>query len=85
MKHIFFIDTEVSEADNKAYDFGAVNENDDKLHTRTANEFHSFILGAEYLCGHNIINHDAKYIEITNTAKLIDTLYISPLLFPNKP
>lgn len=85
MKHIFFIDTEVSETDNKAYDFGAVNENDGKLHTGAAHEFHSFIAGAEYLCGHNIINHDAKYIEITGTAKLIDTLYISPLLFPNKP
>ena len=33
MKQICFIDTEVSEADNKAYDFGAVDENDDKLHT----------------------------------------------------
>lgn len=85
MKHIFFIDTEVSESDNKAYDFGAVNENDDKLHTGAAHEFHSFIAGAEYLCGHNIINHDAKYIEITDMAKLIDTLYLSPLLFPNKP
>ena len=85
MKHIFFIDTEVSETDNKAYDFGAVDENDCKLHTGAAHEFHSFIAGAEYLCGHNIINHDAKYIEITGTAKLIDTLYISPLLFPNKP
>ncbi|MGN0648595.1 MAG: RecQ family ATP-dependent DNA helicase [Oscillospiraceae bacterium] len=85
MKHIFFIDTEVSEADKKAHDFGAVNENDDKLHTRSANEFHSFIEGAEYLCGHNIINHDAKYIDITDTVKRIDTLYLSPLLFPNKP
>ena len=26
MKPIIFIDTEVSETDNKAYDFGAVNE-----------------------------------------------------------
>lgn len=85
MKHIFFIDTEVSEADNKAHDFGAVNENDDKLHTGAAHEFHTFIAGAEYLCGHNIVNHDAKFIEITDTVKLIDTLYLSPLLFPNKP
>ena len=85
MKHIFFIDTEVSETDNKAYDFGAVNENGDKLHTGIAHEFCSFIAEAEYLCGHNIIEHDAKYIEITNTVKLIDTLYISPLLFPNRP
>ncbi|MGN1103211.1 MAG: RecQ family ATP-dependent DNA helicase, partial [Huintestinicola sp.] len=85
MKHIFFIDTEVSEADNKAYDFGAVNENDDKLHTGAAHEFHTFIEGAEYLCGHNIVDHDAKYIDIPDTVKLIDTLYLSPLLFPNKP
>lgn len=85
MKHIYFIDTEVSEADNKAYDFGALNENDDKLHTRSAHEFHAFIASAEYLCGHNIVNHDAKYIEPPKSAKLIDTLYISPLLFPNKP
>ncbi len=85
MKHITFIDTEVSEADQKAYDFGAVTENDGKLHTGSAHEFHSFISDSEYLCGHNIINHDAKYIEVPDNAKLIDTLYLSPLLFPNKP
>ena len=85
MKHISFIDTEVSEADNKAYDFGAVNENEEKLHTGSAHEFHSFILGSEYLCGHNIIEHDTKYIDVPENAKLIDTLYLSPLMFPNKP
>ncbi len=85
MKHVFFIDTEVSETDNKAYDLGAVNENDDKLHTGIVHEFCSFIADAEYICGHNIIDHDIKYIEITDTAKLIDTLYMSPLLFPNRP
>ena len=85
MKHIYFIDTEVSEADHKVYDFGAVNENDDKLHTSWIQEFHSFIKEAEYLCGHNIIDHDAKYIEAPEKTKCIDTLYLSPLMFPNKP
>ena len=85
MKRIFYIDTEVSEADNKAYDFGAVSANDDKLHSGSAHEFYAFITKAEYLCGHNIIDHDAKYIEIPTSTKLIDTLYLSPLLFPNKP
>lgn len=85
MKLIFYIDTEVSEADNKAYDYGAVSVNDDKLHSGSAHEFYAFIAEAEYLCGHNIINHDAKYIEIPANTKLIDTLYLSPLLFPNKP
>lgn len=85
MKRICFIDTEVSEADSKAHVFGAVNENNDKLHTGSAHEFYSFIEGSEYICGHNIINHDAKYIEVPESAKLIDTLYLSPLMFPNKP
>ena len=85
MKRIIFIDTEVSETDSKAYDFGAVTENDDKLHTGSAHEFHSFIEDSDYLCGHNIINHDANYIEVLESAKLIDTLYLSPLMFPNKP
>lgn len=85
MKRIFYIDTEVSEADNKVYDYGAVSANDDKLHSGSAHEFYAFITKAEYLCGHNIIDHDAKYIEIPTSTKLIDTLYLSPLLFPNKP
>lgn len=85
MKQIYFIDTEVSEADKKAYDFGSVNENDEKLHTGSAHEFHAFIEGAQYICGHNIINHDSQYIEVPENAKLIDTLYLSPLMFPNKP
>ena len=85
MKRIIFIDTEVSETDNKAYDYGAVSEHDDKLHTGLAHEFHSFIADAEYLCGHNIIGHDAKFIEATETVRYIDTLFLSPLLFPNKP
>ena len=41
MKPIIFVDTEVSEADNKAYDFGAVSESGEKLHTGSFSEFHS--------------------------------------------
>uniref|UniRef100_UPI0025DAAE74 hypothetical protein n=1 Tax=Ruminococcus sp. TaxID=41978 RepID=UPI0025DAAE74 len=85
MNRIFYIDTEVCEANNKAYDYGAVSEQDDKLHTGSAHEFHSFIADAEYLCGHNIIDHDAKYIDAPEVIKYIDTLFLSPLLFPNKP
>ncbi len=85
MKRIIFIDTEVSETDNKAYDFGAVNESGEKLHTGSIHECHSFIKGAEYLCGHNIVSHDSKYIEAPDKIRYIDTLYISPVLFPNKP
>lgn len=85
MKNIFFVDTEVSETDDKVYDFGVVNENDDKLHTGSAHEFYSFIASADYICGHNIIDHDAKFIDVSEKIKYIDTLYLSPLMFPNKP
>lgn len=85
MKPIIFIDTEVSETDNKAYDFGAVNQNGEKLHTGSFCKFHAFISGTKYLCGHNIINHDSKYIEAPADTIYIDTLYLSPLMFPNKP
>lgn len=85
MKYIGFIDIEVSEADRKAYDFGAVNESGRQLHSGSLHDFSAFIANSEYLCGHNIINHDAKYMEISEKKKLIDTLYLSPLMFPNKP
>lgn len=85
MKHIVFIDTEVSEADNKAYDFGAVKENNEKLHTGSVKKFHDFISDAGFLCGHNIINHDSKYIDVPDEVKFIDTLYLSPLMFPDEP
>lgn len=42
-----------------------------------------------FVCGHNIVHHDARYIqqEIRNAqiTDIIDTLYLSPLLFPGKP
>jgi ATP-dependent DNA helicase RecQ len=44
--------------------------------------------GNKYVCGHNIFNHDFKYLEKEITecgAKIIDTLYFSPLIFPKKP
>lgn len=85
MKNIFFIDTEVSANDRKAHDFGAADENGDKIHTKSASEFQNFIANADFLCGHNIIEFDSQFIEIPENAKLIDTLFLSPLMFPNKP
>ncbi|MBQ7676861.1 MAG: RecQ family ATP-dependent DNA helicase, partial [Lachnospiraceae bacterium] len=85
MRDICFIDTEVGVDDHRVYDYGAVNGNEDIIHTGSAHEFYAFIADASYLCGHNIINHDVKYIDVPQGTKLIDTLYLSPLLFPNRP
>jgi ATP-dependent DNA helicase RecQ len=44
----------------------------------------------KFICGHNIIKHDIPCLERSleisfNNASAIDTLYLSPLLFPKKP
>ena len=85
---ITFIDIEVRVQDKKAHDFGAIKESGEKLHVASKQEFAIFIAGAEYLCGHNIIHHDLKYlsdIPSIKQQKRIDTLYLSPLLFPKRP
>ncbi len=85
MKSISYIDTEVGITDKLAYDFGVVDETGNRIHTSSSKEFHAFISESDYLCGHNIIDHDLKYIDAPSGVKIIDTLYLSPLLFPNRP
>lgn len=62
MKKITFIDTEVSVETNRILDIGAVKINGESLHTESISKFRDFINGDEYLCGHNIINHDMKFL-----------------------
>lgn len=86
---IVFIDTEVDTGTRKVLDYGAVNSLRDKLHTNSESEFTEFISGNKFICGHNIIAHDLKYIleavEKSGAEFAVDTLYLSPLLFPQKP
>ena len=88
-KHIVFFDTEISTQDKKVLDIGAVSSEKGILHTASISEFYVFSYNADYLCGHNIVHHDMKYLtplfpkEIKG--KIIDTLYLSPLLFPKRP
>ena len=35
--------------------------------------------------GHNIINHDLKYTALRGKPTIVDTLFLSPLLFPKRP
>lgn len=50
-------------------------------------DFSAFIKKCYYIAGHNILNHDSKYIKkaLPWRYELIDTLFLSPLLFPQKP
>lgn len=87
MKNIVFVDTEVSSS-GKVKDIGAVRGKGDVFHSASKTEFTKFIKKSSFIIGHNIINHDAKYIKDCFPKKeysLIDTLFLSPLLFPQKP
>ncbi len=72
-------------------DAGAANEQGGVFHSASLEELMNFISPATYLCGHNIIDHDKKHIEAwlgdeaLKKFKFIDTLYLSPLLFPERP
>ena len=87
-KKIIFIDSEISLRNHKIDDLGAIKENGDIFHSPDIHSFATFIQEGNFLCGHNIVHHDLKYIAehiAVDSFASIDTLYLSPLLFPKKP
>lgn len=82
---IAFFDTEVNPQTKKVADYGVVREDGAVLHTHSKTDFDAFISMCDTLCGHNIINHDLKYIALRGNPTIVDTLFLSPLLFPKRP
>ena len=91
MKIISFIDAEVEPRHGRVLDIGCFRSDGREYHGRSIQNFANFLNGTDYLCGHNIIKHDLKYLESIFPAismmkdRTIDTLYWSPLLFPRRP
>ena len=86
---IVFIDTEIDLNTKKVLDIGAVTENGSAFHSGSLSDFSGFLKDKKYICGHNILRYDLKYLEKeisdSGVCLFIDTLYWSPLLFPKKP
>lgn len=82
-----FVDVEIGLQDHKIHDIGALRFDGAIFHQADREELVDFLRGSDYLCGHNIIHHDAKYLFAGRTCywPLVDTLYVSPLLFPERP
>ena len=82
-----FIDLEVGVKDSVIHDIGALRYDDAVFHKAAKQELLQFLSDVDYLCGHNIIHHDAKYLFKDEPCRwlLVDTLYVSPLLFPERP
>ncbi len=91
MPKIAFLDTEVQAKTNRILDIGIVNDKGEILHTSSIAKAEAFLKDVKYICGHNIIDHDLYHLDnaldrqFCENSRFIDTLYLSPLLFPGKP
>ncbi len=88
---IAFIDTEIEPKSRQILDIGGIRNDGRKFHDKSSENFVWFLRGIRFVCGHNILRHDLKYIGGAlqragiDPADVIDTLPLSPLLFPTKP
>ena len=82
-----FIDVEVGMKDHRIHDIGALRWDRAIFHSANKKELLDYLKDVDFVCGHNIIHHDAKYLfgDVPHQWMLVDTLYVSPLLFPEKP
>ncbi len=93
-----FVDTEVGLKDHKTHDIGALRYDGATFHKNDKQALERFLDEGNvgFVCGHNIVHHDAEYLffgkgspTVTDGYKpkwlLVDTLYVSPLLFPKHP
>ncbi|MGY6522178.1 MAG: RecQ family ATP-dependent DNA helicase [Mongoliitalea sp.] len=86
-RHICFLDIEVDPQSGKLLDFGAIHGDGSAFHGSNIHKFQEFVGNPTFVCGHNILTHDLPYLQKKGLhfTHVIDTLYLSPLLFPRKP
>lgn len=90
MPKILFFDIEINKKTRKVEKIGAVFDGV-VFRDTSIKIFEDFSQNATYICGHNIINHDLEILKNTEISpdffrkKTIDTLYLSALLFSEKP
>jgi len=91
MKKITFFDTEVDPKSKTILDIGGIKEDESIYHASNLHGFTQFMQGTQYVCGHNIVAHDLKYLQEALTYSgledldIIDTLLLAPLLYPTRP
>lgn len=81
------VDVEIGLKDHKIHDIGSLRHDGATYHKASKEGLFEFLKDVDYICGHNIIHHDAKYLFGDKPIRwfLVDTLYVSPLLFPERP
>ncbi|MBC7565792.1 MAG: hypothetical protein H7223_02385 [Pedobacter sp.] len=88
---ILYIDLEVTVNSSKIHTIGGLYKDESyKGESIGAVRDLYFKYRPEFICGHNFINHDKRYLVETSfnpifaTAKIIDTFFVSMLLFHDK-
>lgn len=87
-----FFDLEINSSTREIKEIGAV-LGEEEFYSQSKSGLKKFSLEAQYICGHNIIEHDLTYLPKNPLSKgffdehqlVIDTLYLSTLLFAEKP
>lgn len=82
-----FVDCETDAKTQRLLDFGGIDSMEQRVHTSKPEVIRTFCSKARFVCGHNIAAHDARFLtpiigDIRD--RLIDTLALSALLFPQK-
>lgn len=82
-----FVDVKVGLKDKRIHDIGILRWDGAKYHSADKKAAISFLEDVDFVCGHNVIHHDMKYLLCDEVQRwqLVDTLYVSPLLFPERP
>ena len=88
MKDITFVDLEVTLNTCRVLDIGAIRSDRTPFHENSFDNLLLFLHQVPYIGGHNILKHDLFYLKPQfekagyRQPKVIDTLYLSSLLFP---
>ena len=85
---VVFVDLEVGVQNRRIRDIGAVRADGATFHSGDISAFRRFLGDGSVLCGHNIVHHDMRFLAPALGGRrftLVDTLYWSPLLFPERP
>lgn len=89
MPSIVFIDTEIDVTTKRILDIGGIKSDGTTFHSSSIRSLLDFLDGAEFLSGHNFLKHDLPLLKRNSpdeiSKQVIDTLYLSPLLFPSIP
>ncbi|HMO32914.1 MAG TPA: RecQ family ATP-dependent DNA helicase [Lacibacter sp.] len=91
MKLLAFFDIEVSPNNHSISDIGCIRSDQATFHKKDLPAFLHFVNPVDFLCGHNIVAFDLAFLQKQTGQpgfgldRAIDTLMLSPLLFPKQP